>query len=228
MTCQHEMTAAFIVGRAAIIEKNHQWYQKIDASYLRVYTNFMRKLDRKFEPLNQVLQILRTAYEEFPKEDLSDETAERLNTFYTRVTQSIDETNTHYNSRFLIQDYFGVPADMAPVTLVFKNSLMTPMTSIFDYLTSRFEPVGENCVTQILSKFVPTYEPYAKELLLSADRAIEAFPASLIGVTTNVQIAVMEVRLFKNRINICASSTDRDSCIHLMVSKVINSGLCHD
>lgn len=188
----------------------------------------MKKLDEKFEPLNQALETLRTAYEEFPKEDLSDETAERLNTFFTRVSQSLDETTTNYNSRFLIQDYFGVPTEMTPVTLVLKNSLMTPMTSIFNYLTSRFVPVGETCVTQILSKFVPTYEPYAKELLLSADKAIEAFPASLIGVTSNVQIAVMEVRLFKNRINICAASTDRDSCIHLMVSKIINSGPCND
>lgn len=216
------MTPAFIKGRADIFAKTYQWYQKLDASYFKVYTNLRRTLNQKFAPLTPAWNDLRAAYDVLSTEGLSAETAQTLSDFFIRINQTLDSTVTYGVKNTLMTFGMMMPSELTMLASNFKYSVMwSPMYTIFSHLTMGMEPVDDSCVTKTLSKFGPIIEPYVSEIIHAADQLSQTMPAHLSDLTTYIQTAVIEVRSFIKRINSCAKSTSREFCIDQIVSKTL-------
>lgn len=211
------MSDAFIRGRAEIVEKTYQWYQKMDKSFMKAYTNVRRKLDRKFEGFSPAKSDLTAAYDAFPKHHLSPDTSEMFSRVFSSTIHQLDnciEIAPTYNL-----EGFESPSEQMQTTFWFKHSLTAPKNSIFSYLTCGDAPVDDVCTAKILSKFVPTYEPYAREILSQTDNFIEAVAPLFAKLTIQVRTALMDVKLFIRKINSCATSNDRENCMRLMVNQ---------
>lgn len=214
------MTPAFIKGRSEIFAKTYQWYQRLDASYFKVYTNLRRTLNQKFAPLTPAWNDLRAAYDVLPTENLSAETAQRFSDFFIRINQTLDMTVTYGVKSPLMTFSMMMPTELTMLASNFKYSVMwSPMYTIFSHLTMGMEPVDDSCVTKMLSKFGPIIEPYVSEIINGTDQFSETLPAYLSQLTIYIQTAVIEVRSFIKRINSCAKSTSREFCIDQIVSK---------
>lgn len=214
------MSHTFIQYRARIIEGNCRWYQKLDASYFEFYEKLRNTLERIFRPFKPAYDDFNVAYANLNQSDLSEETMQELTIFLLRVNQTIYYTS-EYASRFSMMQYgmsLMMPDYLSPVSMALKNAVIMPLSSIFNFFTMTINPPSDSCVSRILSKFVPTYEPYAKKLLESAKQGISAMPSVFLNVTTLAKSASTELRSLTNKIINCSESSARQVCVDEIVS----------
>lgn len=169
-------------------------------------------------PLNPVLKDFRVAFDQLPTDDLSQETAEKLANFFSRTNQTLD-TITANTVKYSFMMFTMMPTELTSTASQLKNAIYSPLYSLLSYITMSFEPIDESCVSKLLSKFVATYEPYAYDLLKSADKTIADFSASSTNLTTLVQSSVFELRTLIKKVNSCGKLVSREFCVDQIVSK---------
>lgn len=214
----YEISPALIKERAAIFVKNDQWTQRLDASHFKLYTALRRTLRQRLAPLTPALNDMRAAFNQLPKDNLSEETTDKLFKYFASINQTLESVVANTVQYSLMSYGMMMPSELTTTAAQFKQALWSPMYTIFSYFTMAMEPANDACITKVLSQFVPTYEPYAYQMLARTDKIISSFSVTFADLSTYIQTAVIEVRSFNNRLSSCGKSASRQLCIDQLVS----------
>jgi hypothetical protein len=205
---QMAVTPAVIKAKGQVITKNYGWYQKIDQSHGNVYISMFNTIKKSLTPLIECRAGLLAAYNDIPSAGLSPDVA----TTFTGLVNNIDnilsqELMNSMNSQIGMY-YFNDPMSMLGQT---ANFFQMSISMKFSMLTMSF--YNETCALKMLSKFVPTYEPYAEQILANAEKAIQQMPTIFTNLTLTTSNALIEVQGLTKKIKLCQKSLSPNVCI---------------
>lgn len=216
------MSPAFIYQRNQIVANTYQSYQRIDASFFRLYNALRVKTNNIFAPFTKIYTDLNNAYDAVKIESLPSDVAANFTAFINEVNNTV-WMNAEIISKMSLS-LFGGPMMMGmdfltPPSSNFKNSL-TSLTSLFMRVNMP-TMVSDACVVDTLSRIIPTIKPFVQQTISLADLAIPQIPTIFANATSISSNSFIELRSLIAKINNCARSKDavsKKTCVDLLVS----------
>lgn len=219
-SCQYPVSPATIKGRADILGKTYDWYQQIDAAYYAIYQKVKDTITDGLVPYTKVKSDLTAAYGLVNLGGLAEKTATNFTNNYASIKQNIDSIQVNSAQYALMSFGSSQLSDLTYPASSFKQLVNSPMSTLFSYLTMRMTPASETCITSILSKVVPTLDPYAKSYVDLSTQAINGMPNFFASASSSIQKSIDGIKALTGRINICAGAgASANACVDQIVSK---------
>lgn len=214
------LSPAFIQGRAEIFGQNYDWYQKIDASFFKVYLSLLNTVNGVFNPLTPIFIDLNAAYNDFSKVGLSEDVAKNFTTFFTNANATADSVIRYspMSSLMMFGSSSMMGSELTQIASSFKMAISSPLMTLMNSFTMQMTPVSDACITKVLSAFIPLVQPHVDEILLKADNAVAAIPNLYSNLTTYAQNAGTEMKTLATKIRNCGVSPSKNDCIDQIVS----------
>lgn len=217
------MSAAFIRQRTQLVSQNYQWYQKIDNSFFKLYNALRTVTDRIYAPFSGIYKELNSAYDAINVDTLPENVAKNFTAYISRINSTIWSISL-FQSRMALSQ-FGMmmmgPDFTSPPTNNFRNSLQGIGTLVMRLTTSVPYGVSDDCVVATMSQIVPTYRPYAEQIVNLADVAINAIPTVFSNATITASNTFIELRSLIAKIKACAKNDAlKSACVDNLVSYI--------
>lgn len=200
---QYPISTAVIETRAQLFGKIYQWYQDIDAAYYDLYFQVKDSIADAFSPFRtHQLDILET-FELTNLTELPEHVAANFTTVIQRINQTLDMVQMYGSSYSMMSFSMYSLGDLTQLASSFKNLLSMPLSTFFNQFTMQMEPLTAECERKILSGIIPTLEPYAQAHIKLAANASKNWVDSYEFNTIEVNLAVLDVVTFADKIKIC-------------------------
>lgn len=216
---QYAITRAMIQGRNQIVGKTYEWYQQIDASYYDLYIKVKDTINDNFAPFVGLRTELEAAVATVDLNATEYQTIRnRFDGISRNVQQALD--STYFSGTRYSMGSFGssMLSDLTYPASNFKSSSSSSLMTIFSHFTMQMIPIPEACITEILSKVVPTLQPYADYYVNFGKTKLASFPTVFNEVSTSTRNVVDKTRSFINKINLCSGLATEADCIEQIVS----------
>lgn len=212
---QYAVTRAMIQGRNQIVGKTYEWYQEIDASYYNLYIKVKDTINDEFAPFVSLRNDLEAASAAI---DLNVTEHLTIKNNFDRISQALD--STYFSATRYSMGSFGssMLSDLTYPASNFKSSSSSSLMTLFSHFTMQMVPIPEACITEILSKVVPTLQPYADYYVNFGKTKLANIPTTFNEVSTSTRNVVDKTRSFINKINLCTGLATEADCIEQIVS----------
>lgn len=209
-----------IQGRAEVLGKTYDWYQQIDASYFALYQKVRDTLTEGFAPYTNLRRDFTAAYESVNLGSLNETTATNFNQNYEATRQALEWAQL-YSTQYALSSFgSSMLSDLTYPASNFKSFASSPLMTLFSHLTMQMEPLSETCIASILSKVIPTLEPYAEFYIDISTQAVNDIPTAFSSASSSIKKTIDSVNALILTINNCAAAgAAANACVDQIVSK---------